>query len=341
MKKQMVCWFYASIVIAATGVFLSFFYLNDTLAASYYQGKQIRIVVGAAAGGGYDTPARLLAKHLPQYIPGNPTIIIDNMVGASGMIAANHVYNIAKPDGLTIGTFSRALPFSQLVGAEGVKFDMAKYSWIGSMTVEPSVFTLRADLPYKTLDDLRKVKEPITIGCSGVTNQDAQVPLLIKELCGLNLRLVIYKSSGEASLAFERKEVDGRAESYFNLKPLIDRGLLRPWMRGRVSVKEIDDLPNWENLTLNEKGKTLMIMYGISDVIGRFYVAPPRTTDEAMMILRDAFAKVAKDTAFLADAEKSRVNARYTPGEEVLKQINFVMNQPPAIVKEFSQLLTF
>ena len=187
---------------------------NSLLAAAYYQNKVIKIVIGNEPGGGYDRIARLLAKHLPKYIPGKPTIIAENMPGAGGIIAANYLYNIAKPDGLTIGTFNKGMPFAQLLSADGVKFDIRKYAWIGSAATEGTALVLRTDLPYKTFDDLRKAKDPIYLGSPAITGVGYQVPTLLKEFVGLNLKLVNYSSSSAVMLAVERKEVDGIAGSY-------------------------------------------------------------------------------------------------------------------------------
>ena len=141
--------------------------MREPLAAPYYEGKVVRIIVGFGTGGGYDRVARLLAKHLPKHIPGKPTILVENMEGASSIISTNHIYNLAKPDGLTIGTFNRGLPFAQLLKIEGVKFDINKFSWIGSAAVEATILTTRSDLPYKTVDDLKKVKESIPLAGMG------------------------------------------------------------------------------------------------------------------------------------------------------------------------------
>src|SRR4030042_549113 len=130
--------------------FFAFICPNRPLAAPYYQGKMIKIIVGGPTGGGYDRVARLLARHLPKHIPGNPTIIIENMPGASSIIAANYIYNLAKPDGMTIGAPQRGIPTAQILKIEGAKFDAAKYSWIGSAAVEATVLTIRTDLPYKS-----------------------------------------------------------------------------------------------------------------------------------------------------------------------------------------------
>src|SRR5919205_1485832 len=126
-----------------------------------FSGKTITIVVGYKAGGGYDTAARLLARHLPNHLPGKPTVIVQNMPGGNSIIAANHIYNVAKPDGLTIGTFNRNLPIAQLTGVQGVKYDMTKFECIGSAANESTILAIRSDLPYKSFDELRHAKEPV------------------------------------------------------------------------------------------------------------------------------------------------------------------------------------
>src|SRR5437764_4920598 len=119
-----------------------------------FAGKTLTIIVGYKPGGGYDATARMLARHLPQHIPGKPTVIVQNMPGGNSIIAANHIYNVAKPDGLTIGTFNRNLPIAQLTRLAGVKFDITKFQWIGSAANESTILAIRSDLPYKSFQEL-------------------------------------------------------------------------------------------------------------------------------------------------------------------------------------------
>jgi len=312
-------------------------------AAPYYEGKKIKIIVGYAPGGGYDRTARILAKHLPKYIPGKPSIIIENMPGADSMIVANQIYNISKPDGLTIGSFNRGLAFAQLLKAEGARFDMTKYAWIGSATVEATVIVLRTDLPYKTLDDLRKAKEPIMIGAVSPTDPATYgFPILLNEFAKINFKLVTgYTSSSEIMLAVERKEVDGRGASYSSVKPYIARGLVRPFVRGQVSEPGIEDLPVDEDLTKDSIGKTIMALRSAPERIARPYVAPPGTPPDIMNILRNAFAKVAKDPDLMEDCKKLMMTVEYIPPDECIKLQNFILNQPSDIVKEFNKYIKF
>src|SRR5216684_1479706 len=160
-----------------------------------FAGKTVTVVVGYKPGGGYDATARLLARHLPDHLPGKPTVIVQNMPGGNSIIAANHLYNVAKPDGLTIGTFNRNLPIAQLTKVQGVKYDMTKFAWIGSAANEATILAIRADLPYKTFAELRKAKEPVVIGSTGPGANTYDFPLLLKDMVGLNFKIVSGYSS--------------------------------------------------------------------------------------------------------------------------------------------------
>lgn len=335
MKKRSMCLF------AALMVPFILFSAGEALAASYYEGKMIKIIVGFKPGGGYDRMARLMAKYLPKHIPGNPSVIVENMEGASSISAANHIFNIAKPDGLTLGAINRGLPFAQLTKVDGVKFDMRKFAWVGSAAVEATVLAIRSDLPYKTFEDLRKAKEPIPLAGMGPGTSDTQFAILLKEFAGLNAKLVIYPSSADGMLAIERKEVDGRAGSYSSLKPFIDRGLVRAVIRGRVAEEEIKDLPVNENFATDPTGKTIMAMLASADQIGRPYIAPPGTPPDVMNTLRAAFAKVAQDPEAKAEAAKAKMEIQFVPEGECMKVLNDLLNQPEGIVKEFAKFIKF
>src|SRR5918911_3296745 len=207
-------------------------------------GKTVTIIVGYKPGGGYDATARMLARHLPNHIAGKPTVIVQNMPGGNSIIGANHIYNVAKPDGLTIGTFNRNLPIAQLTGVQGVKYDMTKFEWIGSAANETTILAIRDDLPYKNFDELRKAKQPIVIGSTGPGANTHDFPLLLKDLLGVNIKLVSgYSSSADIMLAVERKEVDGRAGSYTSLRPFVERNLVKPIVRARSTEKAVENLP--------------------------------------------------------------------------------------------------
>ena len=313
----------------------------DLMGAPFYAGKTMRIVVGFAPGGGYDRISRLLARHLPKYIPGHPTIFVENMPGAGSFIAANYLYNIAKPDGLTIGIFVCSLPFGELYKLDGVNFKTLNFSWIGSAAVESTVLTIKADLPYKTFYDLQKSKSPIYLGITSPTDIGNTFAMLLKQYLSLNPKMVAYIGRAEIMLAIERKELDGGASHYSSIKQYIDKGLIRPLIRGRVSEPGIENLPIDEELSTDSTAKALMALRSVPDRIGRPYVAPPGTSKETMKILRDAFASVAKDQELRNEAKKFQMTVEYVPAEECIRIVKFIFNQPPDVIKEFNKYVSF
>jgi tripartite-type tricarboxylate transporter receptor subunit TctC len=310
--------------------------------AQYYSGKTITIVVGYKPGGGYDRTARLLARYLPKYIPGSPNIIVQNMPGANSVIAANHVYAIAKPDGLTLGTFNRNLPIAQLTKVAGVKYDMTKFAWIGSAASESTILAIRSDLPYKTPEDLKNAPKPVVIGATGPGANTYDFPLLLKDLLGWNLKIVSgYSSSSDIMLAVERKEADGRAGSLSSIQQFIDRGLVRPIVRARAEEPGIEKLPVDEDFAPNPRAKAIMALRSAPEVIGRPYVMTPGTPPQYVNIMREAFAKAIEDPELKAEAKKAKMDLNYVNGGEAQKVMKEVLSQPKDIVDEFSKYIKF
>lgn len=307
-----------------------------------FAGKTLTIIVGYAPGGGYDRMARMVAKYLPKYLAGNPTVIVQNLPGANSIIAANNVYNVAKPDGLTIGAFNRNLVLGQLVKVEGMRFDMTKFAWIGSTSNETTILAIRADLPYRTVADLVKADPALFIGATGPGANTYDFPLLLKAFLKLNLKIISgYPSSSDIMLAIERKELDGRAGSYSSIKPFIDRGLVRPIIRAKASVPAIARLPVDEDLAPDARAKAVMALRSVPEVIGRPFVAPPGTPPELVRAIREAFDKVTKDREFLAEAEAAGFDIEFVNGDEALKITLEVLTAPPDVVRIFQQFFKF
>ena len=322
----------------------SFLFCSGAAFAQDYAGKTVTIVVGYKTGGGYDKVARVLARHLPKYLAGKPNVIVQNMPGANSLIAADYVYNIAKPDGLTLGTFNRNLPIAQLTHVAGVKFDMRKFQWVGSAASESTVLAIRNDLPYKTFEDLKKIPadKPLIIGATGPGANTYDFPLLLKDLLGINLKIVSgYPSSGDIMLAVERKEADGRAGSFTSLTPFIDRKLVHPVVRSRAIEPGIEKLPVDESFAPNARAKAIMALRSAPEVVGRPYVMPPKTPAAAVRAMRQAFAKVIEDKDLKAEASKQKLDLNYVDGDEALKVMNELLDQPKDVVDEFSKYIKF
>jgi len=307
-----------------------------------FAGKTVTIIVGYPPGGGYDAISRMVARHLSRFLPGNPAVIVQNMPGANSIIAANHVFNVARPDGLTLGAFNRNLILGQLVKVDGIKFDMTKFGWVGSPATETTILAIRNDLPYRTAQDLRRADPAVVVGATGPGASTYDFPLLLKAFAGMNLRIISgYPSSSEIMLAVERKEADGRSGSYSSIKPFIDRGLVRPIVRGVASVPVIERLPTDEDLTSDPRGKAVMRLRSIPEVVGRPYVMPPGTPPEYLAAMQDAFRKMTSDKTFETEAERAGFEIMYTPGDQTLKIMREVLNAPPDVVRVFSQFFKF
>lgn len=190
----------------------------------FYQGKTIRVIVGTPPGNLYDLWARLIVEHMGKHIPGNPSFIVQNMPGAGHVVAANHLYSIAKPDGLTlIGSVIPSLYLNQLIGRSEIQFDWSKFSWIGSPARGASQMYMRADSPYKTIEDVRTAKEPPKCGATGVTGPDSYLAKLMQETVGAKFNIVTgYPGGTDIDLAVERGEIQCRAftiEAFFGREP--------------------------------------------------------------------------------------------------------------------------
>jgi len=269
-------------------------------------------------------------------------VIVQNMPGAASIIAANHVYNVARPDGLTLGLFNRNLVLGQLVNVEGIKFDATKFGWVGSMASETTVLAIHTQLPQRDAADVRRANPPVILGATGPGANTYDFPLLLKALAQFQLRIISgYPSSAEIMLAVERREVDGRAGSYSSLKPFIDRGLVRPVVRARASVPATARLPVDEDLVTDERSKAVMRLRSTPEVIGRPFTAPAGTPPEILRIYREAFKKVSEDREFLAEAARAGFEINFVAGDEVLRIMREVLNAAPSVVKIFAQFFKF
>ena len=319
--------------------------------APYYQGKTVTIVVGTVAGDLYDLYARAFAQFMGKYIPGNPNIIVQNMPGAGHMIAANYVYSVAKPDGLTLGGTLPSLYFEQLIGRPEVKFDWAKFTWIGNATKSPQVLYMRTDSPYKTIDDVRNSKEAPKCGTTGTSNMGYFVPKLLEETIGAKFNIVTgYQGGSEVDLGVERGEIQCRslsAEAYFAREPFFTwrkTGFVRVLVHGgRNRDERLPNVPTiyelMDKYKAPELGRRVATAILASGDFHRPYVGPPNMRPEHMKILREAFIKTTKDPAFLAEAKKRKLDIDPSSGEEIEALAKEVMSQPPEVIERIKKLM--
>jgi tripartite-type tricarboxylate transporter receptor subunit TctC len=318
----------------------------------FYQGKTITIIVGYLAGDGYDIWARLLAAHMGKHIPGNPGIIAQNMPGAGSMIAANNVYNVAKPDGLTMASIGPSLYLDQLIGKKEVQFDWAKFGWVGSTENTPWLFYMNANTPFKSIDDVRKAKEAPKCSATSSGTSGHFIPKLLEEAVGAKFTVVMgYQGGAEQDLAFERGEVVCRALSiptFFAREPFTTwrkKGMVRILLQtGRKRDAKMPDVPTIHEIMNEHKtpASTRALVSAIlaSGDLGRPFITPPAIPAERLKILRDAFRKTMSDPAFLADVKARKFEIDPDYGEELETLAKEIMSQPREIIERMKKLLS-
>ena len=333
-------------------IFCLFGHSGELYAQSpFYQGKTIRLVIGSSAGGGYDQWARLAARYLGKHIPGNPEVVPQNMPGAGGVVAANYVYGIAKPDGLTLGAFNPALYFDQLIGRPEVKFDWAKFTWIGSPEQNDVLHFIRADAPFKTIDDLRNAKEPPRCGSTGTGTTGHYIPRLLDETLGIKTTIVSgYQGGAEIDLAVERNEVvcwSPLIATYFGREPYKrwhKSGFVRVVMQTAAKrdprIKDVPTLAElMEKYKTPDAGKSLAKVVLTAATLGRPITASPGVPAERAKILREAYAKAIKDPELLAEAEKRGWDVNPIAGEELETLAKEVIAQPRDVIERMKWVM--
>ena len=311
--------------------------IPNAQAADFYAGKTLTIIAATAPGGGYDTHARLVQRHLGKHIPGNPNVIVQNMPAGGGMAAANHMYAIARKDGTEIGLFNRNTLFSPMLGDDLAKFKSEEFQWIGtpaSYSDNAYTFFIQSKLPYKTLEEARKASPELAIGNIG------SVPVRItKDALGVNMRLIGGYTGAQLDIAFERGEIDGAGSSYANLlmshKDWIERPLLRFLVQygSDKRLPALKDVPTAREMAKNPEDLQLIKFSELALTLGFPIAAPPGAPADLVAILRKAFDDTMKDPEYLADSKKSQME--YSPKNGAGLQADFVdMAKAPDSVKQ-------
>jgi tripartite-type tricarboxylate transporter receptor subunit TctC len=317
----------------------------------FYQGKTVTIMVSAKAGDVYDLYPRLLAEFMPKHIPGNPNIIIQNVPGAAGLIGTNQLYNVAKPNGLTFGATYPALYFEQLVKRPEVKFDWNRFIWIGSTINSNSLMYMRADTPYKTIEDVRTASTPPKCGATGVTSSAYYMPKLLEMAIGTKFDVVAgYVAGSDIDLAVERGEVMCRAftvNAFFAREPFItwrSKNFVNVmYQTGSKRDERLKNVPLLNELMAKyktpEEVRQLARVVLASDQFGRPLVFPPGVPPDRVKIIRDAFEKTIRDPALLAEAQRRRLDIDPASGEQLQALAKEVMATPPQIVEKVKTLI--
>jgi tripartite-type tricarboxylate transporter receptor subunit TctC len=305
----------------------------------YYKGKTISVVIGAKTGS-LSVAAQIVTRHLGKYIPGNPNVIFRQMPGGAHLGATGYIYNVADADGLTILAANPNVAMAQLAKLPQVRFDIRKFEWLGSSGSDGSLFSIRADLPYKTFQEFKDSGRELIVGTTGPGSNAHDMPLLLKEFAGAKLKLVKgYAANSDIQLAVERKEVDAWAALATTIKLGMERGIVRPLVRARARVPGLNDLPIDEDLTTDKTGKALMAIRGIPLLIGRAFAVRPGTPADRVKILREAFAKTIADPQLQAETKTAKIDMDYIPPQDVIKGFDEMMSQPPNVLEAMGKYL--
>ncbi len=313
---------------------------------SYYKGKTIRLIVAFSAGGGYDTYSRTIARHLGKYIPGNPTVVVDNMTGAGGIIHANYMSKQAKPDGLTIGNNSGGLFLQQVMGAKGIEFDGKKFEYIGAPAIDHLTCAISKASGITSLEKWMTSKDPVRFGGVGPGGFASDLPRVLQAALGLPVRVIDgYKGTSDIRLANESGELAGSCLSWDSYKTTWRKAI----ESGEVNIviqampkkhPELANVPLAMDYAKTDDAKRL-IKHGAHDLAysARPYFLPPGTPRARVQVLRKAFADVLKDAELLAEAKKANFAIDYVSGEELESIVHGLYRIEPAFAAKMKQVL--
>ncbi|HVO96110.1 MAG TPA: tripartite tricarboxylate transporter substrate-binding protein [Terriglobales bacterium] len=309
----------------------------DDKVADFYRGKTVRIIVGFSAGGGYDAYSRLIGRHLQKHIPGNPTILVDNMAGAGSIILANYMFNAAPKDGTVIGNFSGQIILEQLFGNSAVQYDMAKFRYLGVPIGETYLLIAARKAGLSKFDELlgAKAKQLTVGGIPGSTVE--QGPLLLRDLLGANIKVVSgYKGTADVRLAMESGELNGFCNSWESTKVTsLDKVKSGEWqILAQLGDEPLAELPAKNVPTIAQIAKTeeqqQLLRFGAAapNQFGKVYVVPVTTPPERAAALEAALSQTFADKEFLADAEKGKLDIVPVTAAHVQKLVSDFVGLP-------------
>ena len=302
--------------------------------ADFFKGKTVNLLIGVSPGGEYDVQARLIARYLGKHIPGNPTVVAQNMIGAGGLTEANYLYNVAPKDGTFIGMIQNGLPIMQAVGLPGPQFDSAKFNWLGSIAATVETLAVWHTAGIKTIDEARRTEVIIgAVGKGGITDT---FPRMINEFAGTKFKIVVGSPGGnDVNLAMERGEVAGRNNTWSSWKVT-----KKKWLDDKqITVlayegprpKDIGNVPSVQDLASNETDKLAIRLISAGTLFGRPLTAPPGIPADRLEALRKAFLDTMKDPEFVKEADASNIEIDPVPGVQMQKIAEELIASPKVV----------
>ena len=312
----------------------------------FYKGKTIQFIVGGTAGGGYDAYTRLIARHFPQYVPGKPATVVQNMPGAAMLIAANYTYNSAPRDGTVIGNWSGPLILQHMMGNQAVQFDGRKFGWLGMPTADSLICITTERSGIKSAEDWRKAKTRIKLGAIGPGTSGTDDTKILAAAAGFPLQLIEgYKGTADIRIAAEQGEVDGTCAFGWQSAKVTWANALKGKQVHVVLQTMLEPHPELKGVPLavdyakTDEGKKLLRI--ASELYGkqRLYSLPPQVPEQRVRTLQKAFISVLKDPQLVAEAEKAKLEIDPIDGPGIEKMVNGLYEIEPAIVSRVKQIL--
>jgi tripartite-type tricarboxylate transporter receptor subunit TctC len=321
--------------------------------SDFYKGKTVTMIVSYGPGGGYDTYGRILSQYMSKYIPGNPTIIINNMPGAGSLKGTNYIYNVAPKDGTAFGTFARNMPLLALLDKtdQNVQFDPLKFTWLGSSSSggdDAYVLIARKDAKNKTIEDMRKPGgPPLILGSTGEGTSSDAMPIVLRDMLGFNIKGIAgYTDSSVLFLAMERGEIEGRTTGLSSVranKPdwLKPDGIMQILVvMGRATRHpDFPNVPTARELAKTPKDKALIEILELPYSLSRPFAAPPGVPADRAAALQKAFMDTHKDPDYLKEAARLKIDVSPIDGKEVISLIQSISKVPPEQMKEVETLI--
>jgi tripartite-type tricarboxylate transporter receptor subunit TctC len=302
----------------------------------FYRGKTVTLITSTGVGGTYDVVARLVARYMPRYIPGNPTIIVQNMPGGGNVIATNYMFNVAPKDGTAIATIHSAMPLQQVLDAGGVRYDADRFNWLGSTGPQNEVILVWHTAGIKTIE--QATEREVILGGTGTGAGIVILPTVMNNLLGTKFKIVTgYRSSEDVNLGMERGEVQARAFGLGSIASqhpdwLTEHKVTFLAQSGAKRDRLLPDVPLLTELAKNDEQRRIFRLIASAPALGQPFVAPPDLPADRLALLRNAFAATLKDEAFLADAAKIRFDIDLMSADDVAEIVRETTHAPPDIV---------
>jgi tripartite-type tricarboxylate transporter receptor subunit TctC len=313
--------------------------------ADFYKGKQVNLIIGYGVGGGYDQYARVLARYLGPHIPGDPNVVVQNMPGAGSRKAANWLYNIAPKDGSVLATLGQNTPTDQALGQAGIQFDANKFNWLGNMVVVNNTLAVWHTTGVKTIEEA--TKKELAIGATGASSPSVLYPQVANNLLGTKFKIISgYPGGGDINLALERGEVDGRgSNSWASWKStkaewLRDKKVNILFQVGLTRESDLPDVPLLSELGKTAEERQILEVISADVAVGRPILTTPDVPSDRVAALRKAFDETIADKAFLAEAEKQKMDINPLSGAELQQIVAKVLAHSPEVIAKVKQAIT-